>query len=84
MGEAVFNKNYPDPQGHDQTTCTKQHFHIMFSFWPYLQPGSAVYEEMDKRGYFIARTQVAGISSRGPGALRRHSTRTARRILLAT
>ena len=49
MGEPVFNKNYPDPPGmmkdlHDNN------FHVMFSFWPYFRPGSAEYDEMDKKG----------------------------------
>jgi alpha-D-xyloside xylohydrolase len=57
MGEPVFNKNYPDPKGlmadlHDN------HVHIMFSFWPYFNPGSPVYDEMTRRGYFIDKIQV--------------------------
>jgi alpha-D-xyloside xylohydrolase len=64
MGEPVFNKNYPDPKGmiedlHDN------HFHVMFSFWPYFRPGSPVYDEMDKRGYFIAKTKVSGFHPEG-------------------
>src|SRR5271169_767953 len=64
MGEPVFNKNYPDPPGmlkdlHDNN------FHVMFSFWPYFRPGSAEYEEMDKKGYFIARTKVGGFHPAG-------------------
>jgi alpha-D-xyloside xylohydrolase len=52
MGEPVFNKNYPDPKGMI-ADLHQNHFHIMFSFWPYFNPGSPVYDEMDKRGYFI-------------------------------
>ena len=37
----------------------------MFSFWPYFRPGSPVYEEMDKRGYFIDRTKVSGFHPSG-------------------
>ncbi len=64
MGEPVFNKNYPDPPGmlkdlHDNN------FHVMFSFWPYFRPGSAEYDEMDKKGYFIARTRVGGFHPAG-------------------
>jgi alpha-D-xyloside xylohydrolase len=64
MGEPIFNKNYPDPPGmlkdlHDNN------FHVMFSFWPYFRPGSAEYEEMDKKGYFIAKTKVAGFHPAG-------------------
>ena len=64
MGEAVFNKNYPDPKGMIDD-LHKNHFHIMFSFWPYFRPGSPVYEEMDKRGYFIDRTKVSGFHPAG-------------------
>ena len=59
MGEPVFNKNYPDPKGmvdslHDQ------HVHLMISVWPYFRPGSPAYDDMDKQGFFIDRTKVAG------------------------
>ncbi len=57
MGEPVFNKNYPDPTGMI-ADLHENHFHIMFSFWPYFNPGSPVYDDMDKRGYFIDRTKV--------------------------
>src|SRR6185437_1210894 len=51
MGDPVFNSNYPDPKAmiaqlHDE------HLHIMFSFWPYFNAGSPVYDYMDKHGYF--------------------------------
>jgi len=57
-GEHVFNKNYPDPKAmvdqlHDQ------HFHLMISVWPFFEPGSKEYDEMDRRGFFIERTKVA-------------------------
>ena len=35
------------------------HFHLMISVWPYFDPGSQVYREMDKRGYYIDRTKTA-------------------------
>ena len=55
-GEHVFNKNYPDPKGmvdklHDL------HFHLMISVWPFFEPGSKEYDDMDKRGFFIDRTK---------------------------
>jgi alpha-D-xyloside xylohydrolase len=64
MGDPVFNKNYPDPKGmiHD---LHENHFHIMFSFWPFFYPGSPVYDDMDKRGYFIARTSSAAYHPAG-------------------
>jgi alpha-D-xyloside xylohydrolase len=57
-GEHVFNKNYPDPKAmvdqlHDE------HFHFMISVWPFFEPGSKEYDEMDRRGFFIDRTKVA-------------------------
>ena len=57
MGDPVFNSNYPDPKAmiaqlHDE------HVHIMFSFWPYFNVGSPVYDYMDKHGYFIAKMVV--------------------------
>jgi len=55
MGEPVFNKNYLDPQGMIDD-LHGDHFHIMFSYWAYFRQGSPVYDEMDKRGYFIDRT----------------------------
>jgi alpha-D-xyloside xylohydrolase len=57
-GEHVFNKNYPDPKGMvDQ--LHKDNFHLMISVWPFFEPGSKEYEEMDGRGFFIERTKVA-------------------------
>jgi alpha-D-xyloside xylohydrolase len=64
MGEPIFNKNYPDPKGMIDD-LHKNHFHVMFSFWPYFRPGSPVYDEMDKRGYFIDRTKVSGFHPAG-------------------
>ncbi|MGA7913882.1 MAG: glycoside hydrolase family 31 protein [Candidatus Acidiferrales bacterium] len=64
MGDPVFNKNYPDPKGMI-SDLHEHHFHIMFSFWPFFEPGTSVYDDMDKRGYFIARTQVAGFHPKG-------------------
>ena len=57
-GEHVFNKNYPDPKGMvDQ--LHKNNFHLMISVWPFFEPGSKEYEEMDRRGLFIERTKLA-------------------------
>ncbi|HEY5069854.1 MAG TPA: TIM-barrel domain-containing protein, partial [Candidatus Acidoferrum sp.] len=58
MGEPVFNKNYPDPP-RMMADLHKNNFHVMFSFWPFFKAGSGVYEEMDKRGFFIDRTKAA-------------------------
>jgi alpha-D-xyloside xylohydrolase len=57
MGEPVFNKNYPDPKGMIDA-LHKSNVHLMISVWPYFRPGSSVYDDMDKRGFFIDRTKV--------------------------
>jgi alpha-D-xyloside xylohydrolase len=55
MGEPVFNKNYPDPKGLIDA-LHKNNVHLMISVWPYFRPGSPVYGDMDKRGFFIDKT----------------------------
>ena len=55
MGEPVWNKNYPDPKGMIDD-LHKNNVHLMVSVWPYFRPGSPVYTDMDKRGFFIDRT----------------------------
>jgi alpha-D-xyloside xylohydrolase len=64
MGEPVFNKNYPNPKGMIDD-LHHNHFHAMFSFWPYFRPGSPVYDEMDKRGYFVDKMKVSGFHPAG-------------------
>jgi alpha-D-xyloside xylohydrolase len=64
MGEPEFNKNYPDPP-EMMEDLHKNNFHVMFSFWPFFKTGTSVYEEMDKRGFFIDRTKVAGFHPLG-------------------
>jgi len=55
MGEMKWNPNYPDPQGMIDKLHS-EHFHLMVSIWPYFRPGTPVYDEFDKKGWFIART----------------------------
>jgi alpha-D-xyloside xylohydrolase len=57
-GEFVFNKNYPDPKGMVDE-LHRQHFHIMISIWPFFEPGSANYDFMDKKGWFIDKFKFA-------------------------
>jgi alpha-D-xyloside xylohydrolase len=57
MGEPVFNKNYPDPAAMI-ADLHQNHFHVMFSFWPFFNQGTATYDEMDRRGFFIAHNVV--------------------------
>jgi alpha-D-xyloside xylohydrolase len=64
MGDPVFNRNYPDPKGMIET-LHKEHVHLMISVWPFFRPGTAVYDDMDKRGYFIAKTQATGFHPAG-------------------
>ncbi|HUA15505.1 MAG TPA: glycoside hydrolase family 31 protein [Verrucomicrobiae bacterium] len=65
MGEPVFDKErYPDPKGMVDE-LHNLHFHLMISFWPYFRPGTKTYDEMDKLGYFIAKTKVAGFHPAG-------------------
>jgi len=64
MGEMKWNEKYPDPQGlinklHDE------HFHLMVSIWPYFRPGSTVYDEFDKKGWFVEKTKVGGFHPLG-------------------
>jgi alpha-D-xyloside xylohydrolase len=63
-GDFTFNKNYPDPKAMADE-LHRENFHLMISVWPFFYPGSKVYEEMDKRGFFIDRTVVAGFHPQG-------------------
>lgn len=64
MGEMKWNANYPDPQGMIDT-LHNEHFHLMVSVWPYFRPGTAVYDQFDRKGWFVAKTQVAGFHPLG-------------------
>jgi alpha-D-xyloside xylohydrolase len=55
MGEPVWNKNYPDPAAMVKE-LHNENVHLMVSVWPFFRPGSPVYDDMEKRGYFIDRT----------------------------
>lgn len=63
-GDFEFNDHYPDPGGMIDD-LHRNHFHLMISVWPYFDPGSKVYAEMDKRGYFIDRTKAAAFHPAG-------------------
>jgi alpha-D-xyloside xylohydrolase len=64
MGEPVFNKNYPDPKGMIET-LHKLNVHLMISVWPFFRPGSPVYDDMSKKGFFVDRTKVGGFHPEG-------------------
>jgi alpha-D-xyloside xylohydrolase len=64
MGNPVFDpKRYPDPKGMVDD-LHKSNFHLMMSVWPFFRPNAdghpespdPVYQDMDKRGLFIAKT----------------------------
>ena len=57
MGEVKRNPKYPDPQGMIDT-FHDEHFHLMVSVWQFFRPGTSVYDEFDKNGWFIAKTLV--------------------------
>ena len=57
-GEFVFNKNYPDPKSMiDQ--LHQENFHLMISIWPFFEPGSANYDYMEKKGWFVDKFKYA-------------------------
>jgi|CZKR01.1.fsa_nt_gi alpha-D-xyloside xylohydrolase len=57
-GEFVFNKNYPDPKGMvDQ--LHSENFHLMISIWPFFEPGSANYDYMQNKGWFVDKFKYA-------------------------
>src|SRR5438874_1395391 len=57
-GEHVFNKNYPDPK-EMVDELHRENFHLMISVWPFFEPGSAVYDDMEKRGWFVDQFKFA-------------------------
>lgn len=64
MGEPVWNKNYPDPKGMVDE-LHKENVHLMVSVWPFFRPGSPVYDDMAKKGFFIDKTKVTGFHPAG-------------------
>ena len=65
MGEPIFDKErYPDPKGMVDDLHANN-FHLMISFWPYFRPGTKTYDDMEKQGYFIAKTKVGGFHPAG-------------------
>ncbi|HET9309121.1 MAG TPA: glycoside hydrolase family 31 protein [Candidatus Sulfotelmatobacter sp.] len=57
-GEFVFNQNYPDPKAMiDQ--LHSENVHLMISIWPFFEPGSANYDYMDKKGWFVDKFKYA-------------------------
>lgn len=52
LGSRTFVPSFPDPPAMVRT-LHDEHFHLMVSIWPVYQPGSANYDEMLKKGFFI-------------------------------
>ena len=68
MGEMKWNPNYPDPQGMIDT-LHKEHFHLMVSIWPYFRPGSAAYDQFEKKRMVHGEDGGAEFSSSRAGAV---------------
>jgi alpha-D-xyloside xylohydrolase len=64
MGEPVWNKNYPDPKAMVDE-LHKENVHLMVSVWPFFRPGSPVYDDLAKKGFFIDKTKVTGFHPAG-------------------
>ena len=64
MGSFQFSDKYPDPKGM-LDDLHANHFHLMISVWPYFYPGSPIYADMDRQGFFIDRTKVAAFHPQG-------------------
>jgi alpha-D-xyloside xylohydrolase len=43
----------------------KENVHLMVSVWPFFRPGSPVYDDMAKKGFFIDKTKVTGFHPAG-------------------
>jgi alpha-D-xyloside xylohydrolase len=52
LGSRAFIPAFPDPAAMVRT-LHDEHIHLMVSIWPIFQPGSANYDEMQKKGLFI-------------------------------
>jgi alpha-D-xyloside xylohydrolase len=57
-GEFVFNKNYPDSKAMVEE-LHRENFHLMISIWPFFEPGSANYDYMQSKGWFVDKFKFA-------------------------
>ena len=58
-GALVFDESkYPRPKEMIDL-LHQQNFHLMISIWPFFEPGSANYDFMDKKGWFIDKFKFA-------------------------
>jgi alpha-D-xyloside xylohydrolase len=63
-GEFKWNAKYPDPQAMLHQ-LHRENFHLMVSIWPFFYPGTATYEDMDKRGFFIEKAPSVSFHPKG-------------------
>jgi alpha-D-xyloside xylohydrolase len=54
LGSRNFVPSFPDPAAMVRT-LHDNHFHLMVSIWPIYQPGSANFDEMQKKEFFIGQ-----------------------------
>jgi alpha-glucosidase (family GH31 glycosyl hydrolase) len=80
MGSFRFNKNYPDAKAMVDD-LHRNNFHLMISTWPFFFPGTPVYDDMDKRGFFLDRMGGRRSVSGRHGGLRCHEPGSPRRVL---
>jgi alpha-D-xyloside xylohydrolase len=52
--------NYPAPEKMVDSLHTKYQIHIMASIWPSLGPASAIFKELNSKGYLFAKTHWSG------------------------
>ncbi len=65
MGEPRFDKSrYPDPKGMFDKLHA-DHFHVMISVWPSFRPGSETYDDMARKGFFVAKSVTPGFHPAG-------------------
>jgi alpha-D-xyloside xylohydrolase len=57
-GEFIFNQNYFDPKAMVEQLHS-ENFHLMISIWPFFEPGSANYDYMQSKGWFVDKFKYA-------------------------
>ena len=53
-----FQQELSRPERHGRSTAA-ENFHLMISIWPFFEPGSANYDYMDKKGWFVDKFKYA-------------------------
>ncbi|MGC2162612.1 MAG: TIM-barrel domain-containing protein [Silvibacterium sp.] len=52
FGSRTFNPKYPDPKSMVQH-LHDEHVHVMVSIWPIFEPGTANFDQMKAKGFFV-------------------------------